>query len=308
MARNRDLLLNSGVLYPKAGEIHNAHFKLCWQLRAPENRDKPLDAIPAWQNLIREVSASPAEVAIVSCEEFSFSSDPARLALLKEHFDVRIVCYIRSPEAFLQSFYNQFVKDFQTRETRTLTRYLAEENPFFLSNRVMLEKWLDVFGRPAMTVGRFDTAVRSGKLFREFFESLGLSVPAGLQSPSPDILQKVSLPPDALEYLRFSNPYLENEAGHHAFVVDVVRATMAHKEAFNTTSNGILSLKSRRMLRNRYGAQNVWMAKTFWDQTTNPFPPSETPPPPEGFDARPEEADVRTLGRVSAMIRNLMLD
>jgi hypothetical protein len=305
-AKNSDLLLKHGILYPKSGQIHNAHFKLCWQLRDPQYKDVALETMPEWRKLIDEVNTSPARVAIVSSEEFAFSIDPTLLASLKQHFDVQIICLVRSPDAFVQSFYNQFVKDFVTREARTLTTYLAEENPFFLSNRFMLEKWMGVVGRAAMTVCSFERCTKSGELFGAFMKELGLPKVDGLQNPGTEILQKVSLPPDALEYLRLSNPYLEDEGGHHAYVVDVVRAVTANPEAFSTTSSGMLSLKSRQMLRNRYAPQNTWMAKTFWDQTANPFPAKDAAPLPADFDTRPEVADARTMGRVSAMIRNLM--
>lgn len=306
LARNAARLLQAGILYPKSGQIHNAHFKLCWKLRHPDFKDAALDAIPEWRGLMDEIRTSTADIAIVSAEEFAFSITPKRLADLKAHFDVQIICFVRSPDTFVQSFYNQFVKDFSTRETRTLTQYLAEETTFFLANRPMLEKWIDVFGRPAVTVCSFENATRNGELFREFFKALDLTVPPGLQSPTPDILQKVSLPPDALEYLRLSNPYLTHEPGHHAFVVEVVKAVQVHKEKFQTTRSGVLSLASRRMLRDRYAPQNTWLAKTFWGQQKNPFPAGKADPPPGDFATRPECADVHMLSRVSVLLRELM--
>ncbi|WP_299658212.1 hypothetical protein [uncultured Tateyamaria sp.] len=306
LARNADRLLKAGILYPKSGRIHNAHFKLCWQLRHADFKGAALDAIPEWRGMMDEFRTSKAEIAIVSAEEFAFSIPPKRLADLKAHFDVRVVCFVRSPDTFVQSFYNQFVKDFSTRETRTLTQYLAEENPFFLANRPMLEKWIDVFGRPAVTVHSFEEATRTGELFGAFFKALELQVPPGLQSPSVDILQKVSLPPDALEYLRLSNPYLTKEQGHHGFVVDLVKVVQDHKEKFQTTRSGVLSLASRQMLRERFAPQNTWLAKTFWGQQKNPYPVSQAARPAGDFDTQPEEADVHTLSRVSVLLRELM--
>lgn len=306
LARNRDLLLKQGILYPKSGEIHNAHFKLSWQLNDPANRAKPIDEVGDWPLLIKELQESPAHTALISSEEFSLTGQPQRFDLLKKYFDVRIFCMIRSPDAFLQSFYSQWVKDFHSRETRPLSRYLAEENPFFLDNRRLLEKWLKVFGRPAMIVGNFDKAASQGNLLAGMFSCLDWEVPKGMAKPTEDILHKVSLPPDALEYLRLSNPHLKVEKGHHKFVVDLVRAAQEHKAELQTTSAGILSLRARKMLRDRFAPQNVWLAKTFWDSDKNPFPASAAPLPPEGFRQRPEEADGRVMGKVAATLQRLL--
>lgn len=306
LARNADRFLENGVLYPKSGQIHNAHFKLCWQLQTPDLKGAALTDIPEWKGLIDEFRTSPAHTAIVSSEEFAFSIAPHRLAELKTHFDVQVICFIRSPDGFMQSFYNQFVKDFVTREARTLTRYLAEDIPFFLDNRPMLEGWVSTFGK-AVTVCNFETRVEGETLLDKFFGALGLSPPTDLQGPSTDIIQKVSLPPDALEYLRLSNPYLKDAKRHHAFVVELVQATKAEEDMFHTTRSGLLSLPSRQMLRTRFAAQNVWMSKTFWGIDKNPFPVDEAPPPPEDFESRPEEADVHTISRVAAKIRETLL-
>ena len=138
------------MLYPTSGQIYEAHFKLCWRLREGKPESVDLETIPEWADLIEEIKASDAEMAILSCEEFGMSIAPHWLEPLKKHFDVSVLCYLRSPDSYLQSFYNQFVKDFITRETRTISTYLNEDRLEFLNNRAILEPWLAVFGRKAV--------------------------------------------------------------------------------------------------------------------------------------------------------------
>lgn len=305
LARNAPQLAAMGVLYPRAGQIYEAHFRLCWKLRDPKLADRELTAIDDWAALIEEIAASPAGLAILSAEEFGLSTDPARLAVLRDLFDVTVVSYLRSPDGYMQSFYNQFVKDFATRETRTLTAYMTEEPLQFLNTRTILEPWVEVFGAGAIRLRLFDSAVRaSGGIMADFFSAIGLNDLPKFRDPNLSVLHKVSLPPDALEYLRFANPYLTREAGHHPFVVDLVRVTQAHADQLATTRAGILSLKARRALRRRYAGQNAWAARILLDSDRTPFPPQEAPAPPADFARRPEQADAGVLGRVAGLLHS----
>ncbi|MCC6306594.1 MAG: hypothetical protein IT545_15560, partial [Rhodobacteraceae bacterium] len=84
-ARNPAALDAIGVLYPRAGRIHEAHFQLCWQLKDPKLAALPLAALPAWAALLAEIEATPHPLAVVSSEEFGLGLDPARLAALAPH-------------------------------------------------------------------------------------------------------------------------------------------------------------------------------------------------------------------------------
>lgn len=302
LAHNAAVLDQLSVLYPQSGRIYEAHFRLCWALK--EKPDAHIEDIDEWAALIDEIKASPAQMAVISSEEFGLFVSPERLEPLKNHFDVSIVAYLRSPDNYLQSFYNQFVKDFGTRETRPLNTYIAEETLFFLESRRLLEPWLTVFGRDAITVRLFEQAARNGNIMTDFLDALGLRGGLNLNPPQIGILHKVSLPPDALEYLRFSNAYLTKADGHYEFVIRLVQMAQANKGKLDTTRSGILALKSRHALRKRYASANRWVANAFLGSDANPFKPEDATPPPEGSDARPPEADAAILGRVAAMIQN----
>ena len=305
LAQNPQVLRDLSVLYPTSGQIYEAHFKLCWRLREGKPEAADLETIPEWAALIEEIKASDAEMAILSCEEFGMSIAPHLLEPLKKHFNVSVLCYLRSPDSYLQSFYNQFVKDFITRETRTISTYLNEDRLEFLNNRAILEPWLAVFGRKAVQVRLFETAVQSeGGILGDFLRSVGINRTPPMAPPNLSILQKVSLPPDALEYLRFANFALDIEVGHYPFVVRLVEMSLKYTPRLQTTRAGMLSHRARQSLRYRFSGQNVWLAQTFFDTSHTPFPAVEAPPPPEDFVRRLEEADAATLGRVAAMLHN----
>lgn len=302
LANNAAALDQISVLYPQAGRIYEAHFKLGWTLR--EKPQAHIEDIDEWATLIDEIKASPAKVAVISSEEFGLFVSPERLEPLKHHFDIFILAYLRSPDSYLQSFYNQFVKDFETRETRNLNTYIAEQPLFFLESRRLIEPWIKVFGRNAVTVRLFEQATKHGNIMEDFFDAIGLRGGLHLSSPQLGILQKVSLPPDALEFVRFSNAHLTQKEGHYQFIVQLVKMALDNKGKLDATSSGILSLNARRTLRKRYAGANRWVANTFLGSDQNPFKPEDAPLPPADFDSRPYEADARILGRVAAMIHN----
>lgn len=308
LACNAMALSRMSILYPEAGQIYDAHFKLGWTLKAPQHQQTPLSDVPEWAALIKEIQASDAQMAIVSSEEFGTEVDPARLVPLTEYFDVTIVSYLRSPDSYMQSFYNQFVKDLETRETRTINTYIAENNLGFLNTRRILEPWLNVFGAQAIKLRLFHQAVKAeGGIVRDFFSAIGVGDLPELNTPAKEVLHKVSLPPDMLEYLRFANPWVQPDVSrHHKFVVKLVDISRKHPQALSRTSAGILSLAARRSLRTRFAGQNAWAARTFLQTDKTPFPPADTPPPPADFSTRPTEADARILGTVAGFLHNFL--
>lgn len=304
LANNTDVLRKMGILYPKSGQIYEAHFRLCWKLRDPAFANTPLTEIDDWAALIEEIQADPAEMAIISAEEFGLAINPVRLTALKDIFDIQIVHYLRSPESYMESFYNQFVKDFITRETRPIHTYIAEERLHFLNTRGILEPWLNVFGQDAISLRIFSKDALKDGILHDLFKTIGVNSVPEMAPPGGSALQKVSLQPDALEYLRFVNHGLSVEKGHYDFVIRLVRVASESKALLQSTSAGILSYKARKTLRFRYAGANIWAMKTFLGTEISPFRVDDTPHPPEGFSDRPESADAEALGRVAAMIHN----
>lgn len=304
LAANPGILEGLGLLYPQTGRIWDAHFKLCWELKDPALQDRPLERLPLWSQLLAEIAASPHPVAVLSSEEFGLGLDPSRLEALKAHHDVRVIFYLRSPDSYLESFYNQFVKDFGTRETRTIETYVAEEGLFFLDTLRVLRPWIEMFGPEAVRLRIFERAHLPDGILADFLRTLGFSAWPAFAPPARSVLHKASLPPDALEYLRLSNPWLDRQEGHHDFVVDLVAMAQAKAEALQQTRAGILSLKARQTLRRRFRDSNFEAAKLLLGAARTPFPPPDAPPPPADFDRRLPEADAAVMGRVAAMIRN----
>lgn len=304
-ANNPAALAEIGVLYPRSGMIYQAHFKLSGELRDRALDGRPLDRLPEWAAMLAEIDASPLPTVLLSSEEFGWGTDPERLAVLAERYEVKVIFYLRSPDSHMESFYNQFVKDFITREGRTIETYLAEEPLTFLDTAKLLKPWAEIFGEGAICLRLFDKEALPDGILPDFLRVLGATKVPVFRAPDVSILHKVSLPPDALEYLRLSNPWLQRQAGHHDFVLRLIQIAQKNADSLQETRSGILSLKARQMLRLRFRASHAAAAKAYLGSDRAPFAAADAPPPPADFDRRKPEADARLMGRVAAMLRNL---
>lgn len=301
---NRDRLAGLGLLYPRAGQIWQAHFKLCWALKDPAQKDVPLDRLGDWPALLEEIDAAAEPAAVLSAEEFGLGLDVARLEPLKARYEVAVIFYLRSPDSYLQSFYNQFVKDFRNREARRIDTYLAEQEPHFLDTSQILAPWAALFGPAAIRLRLYGREFLPDGILADFLRALDRTNWPDFAPPDASIQHKTSLPPDALDYLRLTNPYLTREEGHHRFVTDLVQLSLRQEAELQRTRAGILSLPARQLLRRRFRDSNLRAARSFLGAARTPFPPAEAPPPPEDFDRRLPEATPEVMARVAAMIRN----
>lgn len=302
-ANNPAAMAGLGILYPQTGMIYQAHFKLSGELRDRTLAELPLDLLPEWAALLAEIEASPMPMVLLSSEDFSWA-DPQRLSVLADRFDVQVIFYLRSPDSHMESYYNQLVKDFITRETRTIDTYITEEPLAFLDTSKVLRPWAAVFGDGAINLRIFDKASLPDGIMPDFLSLLGAKALPFFRPPSASIQHKVSLPPDALEYLRLSNPWLLRQAGHHDFVLRLIQIAQGQTEALQETRGGILSHRARQMLRTRFRHSQALAAKAYLGAERCPFPAADAPPPPADFEARKPEADARVMGKVAALLRN----
>ena len=201
------------LLYPVAGRIYSAHFNLCGALKDPDLKDKALEDLPVWAQVMEEIDASPHPAALISAENFGWGLGPSRLGLLQQRYDVQIIFYLRSPDSHLESFYNQVVKDFGTREDRTLERYVTEEPLGILDTTKLLAPWAEMFGRDAIKLRLFGKEYLPDGILSDFLACMGYKSWPAFNPPEDMINQKVSLPPDALDYLRLSNSFLQDNTG-----------------------------------------------------------------------------------------------
>ncbi len=300
---NQPVLDKLGILYPKAGRIYGAHHQMAWSLRKPETADKPLTELDHWPALIDEAAASPHQQVVISSEDFEWIGNLERLAALREWFDVTVVFYLRSSDSYLESYYNQLVKDFGSRETRTLEEYIAEASLFFLETNVILNRWAEIFGKEAIRLRLFGKEHLPDGIEYDFLRTIGVNAKPAFKPAEVSILHKVSLPPDALDYLRLCNLHLTKSEGHHDFVVHLVQMAAASSDKLQKTRAGLLSLEAKRNLLRRFRQGNRQAMNQYRGIDRVPFPADNAKPHPD-YDGRLAVASAEIMAYVGVLARS----
>jgi len=163
-ADNRPALAAQGVLYPEVPADHEAkhqHRFLVESLYGP-----PGAAEAAWDYLLETIAGSALPRVLISEEVFwhLHEAQPARrrsalewVRRRLEGFELRIVCYLRRQDLWVQSWHNQIAKTDVSEPSRFgLGEFVdAQLRLGMLDYARILEDWLAVFGRERLLVREF---------------------------------------------------------------------------------------------------------------------------------------------------------
>lgn len=109
---NKTILLKQGVLYPTTGLVNNAHHNVAWTVKA----DDLVKTKALFSEIEKEAAALGVENILLSSEEFEFIRNPSKLQRFFSHFPrIKVILFIRRPDFYLESEYNQHVKMYELR-------------------------------------------------------------------------------------------------------------------------------------------------------------------------------------------------
>jgi hypothetical protein len=226
----RPALEDHGVLYPIAGqpvrgnashsglsfqELHRAGSHLpFWYRTSSEFAEYTAgNAPPAREALSAEITASPADTVIISSEEFiRFGSDrgvpseQTRKMLRSIAVDhLTIVCYVRRPDRYLESWYNQLVKmaipiarlsAAMMRDPQPGHRYYCNEHT---DVDRMIEYWASQVGCDEVIVRDYDH-LHNGNILDDFSAAIGL--PPIEEADMPVVRGNPRIDNNFVEYVR----------------------------------------------------------------------------------------------------------
>jgi hypothetical protein len=223
-------LAQHGVLYPASGrptqgnsshsglsfqELHRAQSHLpFWYRTSPEFAAyKAREAEPARDALAAEIAVSAADTIILSSEEFiRYGSDqgvPAEQtkemvrALPFDH--LTIVCYLRRPDRYIESWYNQLVKMAIpiARLSPTMMREPEPGHRYYCNEHTdvdrMIEYWASQVGCDELIVRDYDD-LRNGNILDDFSAAVGL--PSIDASAVPPVRGNPRIDNNFVEYAR----------------------------------------------------------------------------------------------------------
>lgn len=207
-AKASGALKREGVLYPKTHWRQTAHHRLAFALKGKTipRGDQP-DLATETGKLISALNAFGGQRALISSEEF-FTCPEDALRNLKAALGipVRIVCFLRRPDTFLVSCYNQKVKQPGNGFSLPIAKFL--KNPRAIAPEMdylsALSTWADVFGDAAITVETYEAA----RPLARICALLELETP--LDDPDPHV--NASVPGVVAETMRHAKVFGLSEA------------------------------------------------------------------------------------------------
>jgi hypothetical protein len=193
----RERLLQAGILYPLL-ERGKHRFKHAGMTRAAKS-ERPDEAAAEHAALVQEFQASGAHTMVLSDEALWRAQTPFRqfFERFRPDFRVEVVAYLRRPDLYIESLYNQTFRTGDPSEHRTIGAFWRD--PAVLG-RILYHQRLAEWQSVADEVRVFDFSreVKAHGLIASFFEGLGLQV-----SPLPqEITAKASPDSQAVLTLR----------------------------------------------------------------------------------------------------------
>ena len=179
----REDFISSGILYPKAGTIGEAHYSISDALgfgHTKLSRDCRLEQQRRIKKMLREeVQCTKPKCIVISSEFFTLNGDIGTVQNFFSEYDVRIVVYLRRHDDWWPSNYSQAVQHTTNPKWRGwgLEKYIAyhqKHNPNNGNWRYLVDRWADCFGRDSMIVRPYEKIQNKPNLMADFLSSISM--------------------------------------------------------------------------------------------------------------------------------------
>lgn len=160
-----------------------SHHVLAWSLsEVPSYYLEEVCSFEDYLSKIRlEVESNDYSTYLVSSEAFySEKMDFSKVAMLKDIFDVKVICYFRRPDEFVEANYitNIQMPSETAIEIETFANYIEP----MLDYDAQAKKWEEVFGESNFIAVPFDrSAMIDENIISDFFTRIGLPVTSEYQ-------------------------------------------------------------------------------------------------------------------------------
>ena len=279
--QNAAALLDMGVFYPDTiGDGKRSYFRKHLQfyldLKAAHSAGDMAAPVAAMAKAILD---SGAPTAIISEESFSGISDPIMdaLAQFRTWFNVKIIACLRGQDSYLQSFYQQSIRDFG--ETRDFPDFIRGAEWPRLQYDAAMQRWTDRFGAENLHVFSFELSDGGNSLNPQILNLLLGGRRADFIDTSR--VWNKSLPTICYETIRFLNrsegPEPERRAVYAALRDYVVSKDFAETRLPpRVLGKTYLTPEISQVLANAFAASNARTSAQFFGGA-NPFPDMMAP-------------------------------
>lgn len=178
LASNRISLGLFGVLYP--GNDQN-HYPITQELR--ENEKPYLNTESYIFSIFSEIfhGIGKYQTIIISSEGFCESDDILLprlidcLSFFKINIPIKIIIYYRNQISWLESAYQQIVKETKARYELSFENFIENNDQFQVCDYYLrLHQWSNYFGKENILILSFESKQSTNKLFIDLFNAIGL--------------------------------------------------------------------------------------------------------------------------------------
>jgi len=275
--KSRDVLLEKGLLYPRTDrEPWPLLKKHCSVYRAARERDQAYSDSER-ELLLKEFEDSGCTQMLISEEGLSEPDDcfAEFFRPWSDMFTIDVVCYLRRQDYFVESLYNQFVRERARREGRPIQDFVIspQTRDRLLYNKI-LSKWRQEVD--SVVALDFDREVKSGGLLKSFVEAAKLPVEAMHEAPanqSPDMRLIVVL------------NKLNKDSVKYDLAMCMKAARIIEKDRRWKKKNYILGARLRRKLLKDFEEENRCLKENFGVDFSANLPSGEGSYPVNEADA-----------------------
>lgn len=206
--KNRELLLQEDIQPINAIEGHKFYSCFLWHHPWRAFLNAETDRTQWTEAFLEKLQNSNADKILISSEFFSVLNKDliGKLRHLFRSYHVKIICYVRRQDLWLESFYQEIVKA-EPVFSPPFDRWLELLPPFptsICNSYDMLKNWAEIFGKENLTVRPFEKQqLKNGDVFDDFLSLLGLELTDNYQPPESDNLN-ISLSPTMVEFIRLA--------------------------------------------------------------------------------------------------------
>jgi hypothetical protein len=321
LMKNRQLLLESGILYPLTGsyQLSSHLFAYAYSESMRQSAGVPeIDRDALWQKLASESNETAVATVVMSSENFWFIN-PAKLAAdLKEQFTVKVVAYIRRQDNVIASSFCEEVKREQIALDADVTEYALHRPRLALLDYLdILDDWSSAFGEENLQVRVYDRIAEKG-IARDFCELLSID-PEHFEIDPAAI--NPGLPYDVLSLISNARTFKAGDAAKRRFVTALSESVVMLDYDPSYDTSGLFSLELRERIMQGFVKSNAAIqAKYLPGQSDELFPalskniytpPSQSLNPVRlsglllGMQANQEKSNIRFLRRLTKLERQM---
>ena len=188
---NRDKLAKQGILYPRTDREPWPNLPKHTSVYSAIRKGDENILESERRALLDEFKESGCSTIIISEEGLS---EPNQNSIdffkyFQNSFDIDVICYLRRQDYFIESLYNQFVRERGRKESRSILMF---KDGLDVKKRLdyfsILNEWKTISSH--VRALDFDKEVKEHGLLNSFFNNLGISgleLTDSLKNPSPDM-------------------------------------------------------------------------------------------------------------------------